>query len=49
MEKDDVLIIEATDPASVIDIQHYCDVSGNQLIEKAESDGVFTYRIKKSL
>ena len=42
-----VLTIEATDPASVIDVPHYCNESGNDLIEQSESGGVFTYSIRK--
>ena len=42
-----ILTIEATDPASVIDVPHYCNESGNDLIEQHEADGVFTYSIRK--
>ncbi len=41
------LRVLATDPASVIDFRHFCDVTDNQLVEHAESDGVFTYLIRK--
>ena len=47
MSAGSVLTIEATDPASVIDVPHYCNESGNDLIEQGESDGVFTYSIRK--
>lgn len=37
----------ASDPASAIDIPHFCNTTGNELLEQSESDGVFTYRIRK--
>lgn len=43
-----ILTIEATDPASVIDVPHYCNESGNDLIEQREIDGIFTYSIRKT-
>lgn len=42
-----VLRIEATDPASVIDVPHYCSESGNELLNQNESDGVYVYEIRK--
>ncbi len=41
------LRVLATDPASVIDFRHFCDVTDNELIEHAETDGVYTYLIRK--
>ena len=41
------LRVLATDPASVIDFRHFCEVSDNQLVEYGETDGVFTYLIRK--
>lgn len=43
-----ILTIEATDPASVIDVPHYCNESGDDLIEQHEEAGVFTYSIRKT-
>jgi len=40
-----VLVIEATDPASVIDFPHYCNESGHQLLDSGEADGVYIFRI----
>ncbi|PHQ71122.1 MAG: sulfurtransferase tusA [Sneathiella sp.] len=44
----DVLTVIATDPASYIDFEHYCHISGNALEKYSEQDGVFTYIIRKS-
>ncbi len=41
------LRVLATDPASTIDFRHFCDVTANELVEYAETDGVFTYLIRK--
>ena len=41
------LRVLATDPASVIDFRHFCNVSENVLIEHSEAEGVFTYLIRK--
>ncbi len=42
-----VLRIEATDPASVIDVPHYCSESGNELLNQNETDGIYVYEIRK--
>ncbi len=44
----ELLVVEATDPASYIDFRHFCDTTGNTLEDWREDDGVFTYRIRKS-
>ena len=41
------LRVDATDPASVIDFRHFCDVTDHTLVEHAETAGVFTYFIRK--
>ena len=41
------LRVLATDPASVIDFRHFCNVSENVLVEHSEAEGVFTYLIRK--
>ncbi len=43
-----VLRVEATDPASVIDVPHFCSESGHELLDQSEEDGVFTFRIRRS-
>ena len=42
------LTLLATDPASAIDIRHFCHESGNRLLDWGEQDGVFTYRIQRT-
>jgi tRNA 2-thiouridine synthesizing protein A len=42
----DVLTVEATDPASIIDFPHYCNESGHELIEQSSADDVFTFKIR---
>ncbi len=48
MSPGEVLRIEATDPAAVIDVPHYCNESGNTLVHQAESDGVFIFDVRKT-
>lgn len=44
----DLLTVKATDPASRIDIRHYCNTSENELVEAREEDGVFIYVIRRA-
>ena len=44
----DCLTVLATDPASRIDFRHFCNMSGHELVEASESDGVFTYVIRRT-
>lgn len=44
----DTLTVMATDPASRIDMRHYCNTSGNELLDALEDDGVFTYVIRRT-
>ena len=37
----------ATDPASVIDFKHFCNITGHTLLTMTEVDGVFRYRLRK--
>ncbi len=43
----DELTVLATDPASQIDMRHYCNTAGHEMINSSEEDGVFTYVIRK--
>ncbi|WP_169544266.1 sulfurtransferase TusA family protein [Sneathiella aquimaris] len=45
LQSGDILTVIATDPASRIDIDHFCHISGNPLLSSEEKNGVFTYRI----
>jgi tRNA 2-thiouridine synthesizing protein A len=42
-----MLRVLATDPGSVKDFQAFCETTGNELVSWAESDGVFTYSLRK--
>jgi tRNA 2-thiouridine synthesizing protein A len=44
----DTLSVEATDPGSVKDMEAFCRMTGHELVDAAETGGVFTYVIKKS-
>ena len=37
----------ATDPGSRSDVPSWAEISGNQLLEASEGDGVFRYMIRK--
>ena len=41
------LTVLATDPASNIDIPHFCNVTGNELLSSEETGGEFKYVIRK--
>ncbi len=43
----DLLTVLTTDPASTIDMRHFCNVSGQELIESTEADGVYTFVIRR--
>lgn len=36
-----------TDPASFIDLPHFCNITGNELVTWSDDDGLFSYVIKK--
>ena len=46
-ERGDLLELLATDPGSRSDVPSWAGLSGNQLVESAEADGVFRYVIRK--
>ncbi|MEM9682121.1 MAG: sulfurtransferase TusA family protein [Pseudomonadota bacterium] len=48
LEDGDVLTVLATDPASYIDFQHFCDTTGHEMLDAIEDkdEGVFTYVIR---
>ncbi len=41
-----LLVVETTDPASVIDFPHYCNESGHELIAQTASGDVYTFTLK---
>lgn len=44
---DETLKIMATDPSAVKDFQAFCKQTGHELLETEETEGVFTFFIKK--
>ncbi len=44
----ELLTVLSTDPASAIDIRHFCNVSGQELIESSEADGVYSFVIRRT-
>ncbi len=44
----EVVTVLATDPASNIDIRHLCNITGNELMDASEEDGVLTYVIRRT-
>ena len=47
MAAGDVVTVMATDPASNIDIRHLCNITGHELMDASEEDGVLTFVIRK--
>jgi len=47
LEVGSTLKVLATDPGSVEDFGTFCRTGGHELIESTETEGVFTYIIKK--
>ncbi len=44
----DILEVLVTDPAAPMDFEAFCEVTGNELVECREKDGIFTIVICKS-
>ncbi len=47
MVEGDILTVEATDPASVIDFTHFCNTTNNEMVKHTETEGIFTYVIRR--
>lgn len=43
----DLLELLATDPGSRSDVPSWAELSGNQLVESSERDGLFRYVVRK--
>ena len=43
-----VMHVLATDPGAVRDFEAFCRVTGNDLVESSEADGVYTFLIRKT-
>jgi tRNA 2-thiouridine synthesizing protein A len=46
-ERGDLLELLATDPGSRSDVPSWAKLSGNELVEASEDDGVFRYVIRR--
>ncbi len=46
MQPGTTLIVETTDPASVIDFPHYCNESGHELVGQTMADEVYIFTLK---
>ena len=44
-----VLVVIATDPMTAIDIPHFCNEQGHQLLEQSKSEQSFRFVIRKVL
>lgn len=47
MRPGQILRLQATDPASWIDVPHFCATAGHALISAADSGGIKTYLIRR--
>lgn len=43
----DEVKVYVTDPASVIDFRHFCNITSNELLGCELKDGVYTYHIRR--
>ena len=48
VERGDLLELLATDPGSKSDVPSWATLSGNELLDKSQDDGVFRYLIRKA-
>jgi len=44
----ETLLVLATDPGAVLDFQAFCRITGNELLEMEEEEGLFRFRIRKA-
>ncbi|HZD60974.1 MAG TPA: sulfurtransferase TusA family protein [Anaerolineae bacterium] len=47
LETGKVLLMQSTDPGSHNDLISWCERTGNELLQRDEADGVFSYYLKK--
>ncbi len=47
MDVGNIVTVHATDPASAIDIRHFCNITENPLIDSSIDGDVYTYVIRK--
>jgi tRNA 2-thiouridine synthesizing protein A len=48
MPKGGTLEVLATDPGAVADFETFCEVTGNELVDQSEADGVYRFLIKRT-
>ncbi|WP_120501511.1 sulfurtransferase TusA family protein [Roseovarius sp. EL26] len=48
LESGNILELIADDPAAVIDVPHYCNESGNELVKTEERAGSNAYFVRKT-
>lgn len=41
-----LLCVEATDPAAVIDVPHFCAETGHELVEQSQAGDIFRFTIR---
>ena len=41
-----LLVVETTDPASVLDFPHYCNESGHELVTQSVDGDVYTFTLQ---
>jgi tRNA 2-thiouridine synthesizing protein A len=46
--KGGTLEVLATDPGAVADFEAFCEVTGNELVDYSEADGVYRFLIKRT-
>ena len=48
MQAGEILLVESTDPHSKIDFEAYCARTGHEILRIEESDGVYSFIIKRA-
>ncbi len=48
MEAGARLVLECTDPLTVIDVPHFCNQTGNRLVARERRDDLYIFTIEKS-
>lgn len=44
----DLLEVLATDPSAVQDFANFCETTGHELVASEESEGVYSFKIRKA-
>ena len=47
LEAGQLISVQSTDPASPLDFKHFCNSGGHDLVSEDETDGIFTFVIRK--